>query len=128
MKPIKIEIPLNPVTKKNHQQIFLNRASGKPFVSPSPQYKRYLADCGYFLERWRGMGIDFPVNVKCIYYMKTARKVDLTNLLECTDDVLVHCGILADDNSGIVAGHDGSRVRYDKKNPRTEIIISSLKE
>jgi hypothetical protein len=35
-------------------------------------------------------------------------------------------GIIEDDNSQIVAGHDGSRVRYDKNNPRTEIEITEM--
>lgn len=29
-------------------------------------------------------------------------------------------------NSRIVAGHDGSRVLYDKENPRVEITISPI--
>lgn len=65
-----------------------------------------------------------PVNVRCLFYMKTRRKVDLTNLLEAADDVLVKYHVLVDDNSQIVAGHDGSRVYYDKDNPRIEIDIT----
>ena len=41
-------------------------------------------------------------------------------------DILVDAGILEDDNSNIVAGHDGSRVLYDKENPRTEILITRI--
>lgn len=73
--------------------------------------------------------IDLPVNVRCVYYMPTRRRVDLTNLLEATDDVLVRAGVLADDHSGIIAAHDGSRVRMDREWPRVEIeIVSMLKE
>ena len=68
--------------------------------------------------------IDYPVNVKCVFYMPTRRRVDLTNLLEAVDDVLVRSGVLADDHSGIVVSHDGSRVLYDKENPRTEVEIT----
>ena len=59
--------------------------------------------------------------------MATRRKVDLVNLLEATCDILVHTGVLEDDNSRIVTGHDGSEVRYDKENPRVEIEISEVK-
>ena len=52
--------------------------------------------------------------------MKTARRVDLANLIEATTDILVKAHVLEDDNSRIVAAHDGSRVDYDKKNPRAE--------
>lgn len=54
------------------------------------------------------------------------RKVDLANLIEATCDILVKAGVLADDNSHIVAAHDGSRVDYDKKNPRVEIWIEEM--
>lgn len=74
------------------------------------------------------MLLDRPVCVRVIYYMPTRHKVDLCNLLEGTCDILTHYGVIADDNSRIVASHDGSRVLYDKDNPRTEISIYDLDE
>ena len=68
-----------------------------------------------------------PVNVKCVYYMPTRRRVDLVNLQEATLDVLVKYRIIDDDNSTIVVSMDGSRVFYDKNNPRTEITITPIK-
>lgn len=65
--------------------------------------------------------INSPVNVKAIYYMPTRRKVDLCNLHEALCDVLVRHGVVCDDNSKIIAAMDGSRVEYDKLNPRTEV-------
>ena len=66
------------------------------------------------------------VNVRCVYYMATRRKDDLANLIEATCDILVKAKVLADDNSQIVAAHDGNRVDYDKKNPRAEIWIEEM--
>ena len=60
--------------------------------------------------------------------MPTRHRVDLVNLLEATCDILVECGLLADDNSKIVVSHDGSRVEYDKYNPRVEIEITPAEE
>ena len=60
--------------------------------------------------------------------MSTKRKVDLTNLLEAIDDVLVKCNVLLDDDSNIIKSHDGSRVYYDKENPRTEVYIEVFNE
>lgn len=71
--------------------------------------------------------ISARVNVRCVYYMKTARRVDLANLIEATTDILVKANVLEDDNSKIVAAHDGSRVEHDKKNPRVEIWIEEMK-
>ncbi|AYO30824.1 RusA family crossover junction endodeoxyribonuclease [Biomaibacter acetigenes] len=121
----KIIIPLPPITKKNHQQLRLNHRTKKYFVAPSPQYERYEQQCRYFIKPLP-KPIDYPVNVKALFYMDMRRKCDLTNLNEALHDILVKCGILKDDNSKIVAATDGSRVLYDKQNPRTEVYIEPL--
>lgn len=112
-------IPLRPVTKKNSQRIVVIK--GKPMILPSKAYTEYEHDAMYFL---RPLGIDYPVNVKAIYYMPTRRRVDLINLHEALHDILVKAGTLTDDNSNIIVSTDGSRVMYDKDNPRTEIEIT----
>ena len=58
--------------------------------------------------------------------MPTRHKVDLTNLLNATCDILVEAGTIEDDNSRIIVSHDGSRVLYDKENPRVEIEIKEV--
>ena len=115
-------IPGNPVTKKNHQQILKTR-DGRSFVAPSAQYKAYEEQSGWFVP---AKNIDAPVNVKCLYFMETKRRVDLVNLLESTMDILVKYGCLKDDDSKIVQGHDGSRVLLDRENPRVEITITRM--
>lgn len=122
---MEITIKEPPVTKKNSQQILVNRATGRAFISPSKRYKEYEKACAKWLPKMEEP-IDYPVNVMCVYWMQTKRKVDLCNLLEATCDVLVKHGVIADDNSTIVVAHDGSRVGYDKDNPRTEIVITSM--
>ena len=115
-----------PITKKNSQQICYNKATGRRFVGPSPQYQDYAASASYYLKPAPVVPVDTPVNVQCLYYMPTHRRVDQVNLLEATLDILVEYGVLADDNSNIVVSHDGSRVLYDKNNPRTEITITDV--
>lgn len=121
----KIEIPLNPVTKKNNQRIvYVGRGTKrKPMIIPSKAYKEYEHNAVLFCPAWH---IDKPVNVEAHYYMQTRRRVDLTNLHEALHDVLVKAGTLVDDNCKIIVSTDGSRVHYDKNNPRTEITISFL--
>ena len=116
-------IPLAPISKKNSQQIMVNRQTGKPFVMPSKHFKDYEAAALWYIPKAQ-KPIDFPVNIQCLFYMPTRRKCDLTNLLEAVDDIMVKAGLLADDNYTIIQSHDGSRVFYDKDNPRTEIYIS----
>ena len=121
---IKIIIPLSPITKKNSQQILINRTTGKPFVMPSKKYKGYEAEAGWFIK-CKNMNINTPVNIKCLFYMPTKRKVDLANLISAAMDLLVHYRVVEDDNSDIVVSNDGSRVYHDKNNPRTEIFIEN---
>lgn len=58
--------------------------------------------------------------------MPTRRRVDLCNLHEALCDVLVTFGVVQDDNCKIIASMDGSRVLYDKENPRTEVYIEEV--
>lgn len=115
----------NPATKKNSSNIFRNR-NGKPFVSTSSSYKKYFKTFQTQIEEMDLMNknISQPCNIKCLFFMQTRRKVDLTNLLSAAMDCLVSCGIIEDDNCVIAVSNDGSRVYYDKENPRVEISIT----
>ena len=115
-------IPLAPISKKNSQRILSNR--GRRFIAPSEQYKRYEEAAGYFLRPKPPAPISEPVIIRYLFYMPARRRVDGLNLAAAMDDILVKYGVLADDNRNIVAGHDGTRVYYDKENPRTEIRIT----
>lgn len=122
---IEITVPLAPITKKNSMRIMHSSKTGKPFIMPSQKYIDYEAEAVWHCKK-AGVHepIDYPVEVKCLFYMPTKRRVDLTNLLEAVDDVMVRAGVLKDDHSGIIVSHDGSRVLYDKDNPRTEVYIA----
>ena len=115
-----------PRTKKNSARI-LNGRGGRPYIAPSKAFADYEGSCLWQIRR-PTRPLSARVNVRCIYYMQTHRRVDLANLIEATTDILVKAGVLADDNSQIVAAHDGSRVDYDKANPRAEIWIEEMED
>lgn len=117
-----INIPLNPVGKKNNQQI-LKGKGGRPFIAQGKRYKDYEKACIQFLP-FVEEPICYPVNLKCLFYRNSKRVVDLANLLEAIQDILVVGGVLEDDCRDIVATTDGSEVLYDKAYPRTEIWIT----
>lgn len=117
-------IPLNPRAKKNNQKIIRNKRTNAPMIVQGDIYKQYEKDCGWFLKPLK-RPIDTPVNIKCVFYRDSARRCDLTNLLEAIDDILVDFKIIEDDNFNVLVSHDGSRVFVDRLNPRTEIIITS---
>lgn len=122
---IVITIHGDPRTKKNSQQLVSR--GGRMIPIPSKAYREYretfAAQAGHLSQPLGGKW-----NVQCLYYMQTRRKVDLVNLLEATNDLLVDSGVLPDDNSLVIASHDGSRVRYDKEDPRVEIIMQRVDE
>lgn len=117
----KFVIELPPVTKKNSQRMI--QRNGRMIPIPSKAYAEYEKAAGWFLKP---LGIDYPVNIKALYYMPTHRNVDKTNLESALCDVLVKYGVIEDDNSRIVVSTDGSRVLYDKENPRTEVYITRM--
>lgn len=119
---MRIVIPIESRTKKNSQQIIT--VKGRPIIIPSKQYKAYEKQAISYLPKIEP--IDYPVNLKCTFYMGTHRQVDLSNLLSAISDTLVVGKVLKDDNSKIIVGYDGSRVEYDKENPRTEIEIEVI--
>lgn len=118
-------IPLRPITKKNNGRI-VNKGSRRRVI-PSEAYVNYEANCGYFIKKL-DKPIDCKINIKAIYYIPGKYKVDITNLHNALHDILVHYGVIKDDNCKIVLGTDGSRVKVDKQNPRTEVTITTLDE
>ena len=124
---IKFTVKVAPVSKKNSQQIFRPNGMNRPMIVPSKKYKDYEEAAMWYIPH-KGLKIDYPCNVKCVFYMPTRRKVDKTNLEEAIHDIMVKAGLLADDNRDIIAGSDGTRVYYDKKNPRTEIEITPMED
>lgn len=127
MNEIKFTIPIEPKTKKNSGRICRNKYSGKTLLRPSEAFEQYQKDCGYFVPKLDSP-IEYKVNIKALYFMETRRRVDITNLHSALHDVLTHYGVIADDNMKIVIATDGSRVLYDKENPRTEITITEMYE
>ena len=125
METIRITLAGEPRTKKNSQRIMV-KPDGKRFVMPSAQYEKYEQACLWQLRRYNRMDLQGPVNVECVYFMPSLRRVDLCNLLEATCDILVKAGVLIDDNSKVVASHDGSRVLLDRQRPRVEIKITEV--
>ena len=119
----KFTIPLKPITKKNSQQIIKDK-TGRPRIIQSSAYRKYEKQCEPYMPHIDT--IDHKVNVKSVYYMPNNRRVDLTNLHEALHDILVHYGVLIDDNCKIIVSTDGSYVDVDKWNPRTEMTITDL--
>lgn len=128
-------IPLKPITKKNSNEIARKREekdeagkvikpAGMRIVS-SAAYRKYAKACKPFMPV--NLNICRPVNIKAIYYLDSSIYSDLNNYHNALLDVLVDYGVIYDDNHYIVVSTDGSSVRLDRDNPRTEVYIQLRK-
>jgi len=128
---MKFVIGGQPSVKKNNQRVSFR---GKyPVKYNTPSYTRWQADARPQIQiqalKFRDqLPITTPINLQCLFFMGTARRVDLSALYEGIQDELVKMGVLEDDNYNIVSSHDGSGVRIDRQNPRMEITITPIKE
>lgn len=132
---IRIVIPAAPVTKKNHGNIISYgpkcRVCGKGKYTkllPSKAYSAYEKEISPYIEIIHNIvnAIDYPINLKCLFYCKKRYKGDLVGYLQAIQDIMVEGEVLKDDNRNIVAATDGSRVYHDSAYPRTEITITKL--
>ena len=120
---IKFTIGVEPKTKKNSQQVVMIK--GRPRIIQGKAYRDYEKAALPFCP---DLHIDYPVNIKATYYRRKHHRVDITNLESALMDILVKAGTLKDDSVSIVVSTDGSRVKYDPENPRTEIEITEANE
>ncbi len=124
MNVLTITLHGRPITKKNSQRIVRVGKFNK--IIPSKAYVQYEKDCLKQITGDKRLNLAGKYNLKCLYYMPTRHRVDLVNLLEATCDVLVKANVIKDDESKIIASHDGCEVLYDKNNPRVEIEIKEV--
>lgn len=125
MEELKITIHGVPRSKKNSMNIITHPRTGRPMIVQGKAYREYERDAiKQITAMHKAYHVDFPCNIKCIFYRPTKVRVDLVNLLNAVDDMMVKAGVIEDDNWKIIVGHDGSRILFDKDNPRTEITIT----
>lgn len=133
MPEIKYTIKGDPRTKKNHSMIAGSRDKcpvckkpKKQWIKQGSAHDQYAELALWQLKPRPPRPISCPVNVKCVFYMKTRRKVDKSNLEASIHDLLVEAGILIDDDRDVIATTDGSMVLLDPDNPRVEITITRV--
>lgn len=112
---------------KNSKQLFKNRLTGKLFPAKSDRYKKWAVFAGLFVYRSRpAKPIDFPVNVKMIFYFKDHQhEADLSNCYQGVEDILQNEGVLTNDR--LIYSHDGSRKVFGSGPERVEIIVTRFR-
>lgn len=120
---LEIKILANPRSKKNSQEIVFNRKTGRRMVIQNKRYTEYEKECKKYMPSL-DKPINYPINLKCKFYVCDARKRDIANYIEAIQDIMVKYKILEDDNYNIVSSLDGCSMEIDRENPRCEIYIT----
>lgn len=128
-------IPIDPRTKKNSHRISgcgkrcpVCGKYAKQFVRNADTTTEFSFAAAKYLKPKPKKPIDEPIHLVYRLYTQTRHRKDDLNLYEALDDILVKEGILKDDDRSIIRSRDGSRVFYDKENPRSEIYIYKYRE
>ena len=128
-------IPLDPKAKKNSHRIAgcgprcpVCGKYQRQFVRNADKTTEYAFNAAKFLQPKPKKPLEGPVQLVYRLYTATWHRKDDLNLYEALDDILVKEGILRDDDRKTIRSRDGSRVLYDKDNPRAEIYIYEYRE
>lgn len=128
-------VKLDPKAKKNSHRIAgcgkrcpVCGKYAKQFVRNADKTTEYGFKAAHFLHPKPPKPIEGPVHLVYRLYTQTWHRKDDLNLYEALDDILVTNGILRDDDRKTIRNRDGSRVFYDKDNPRAEIYIYTYSE
>lgn len=103
-------------SQKNSKQIFINKRTGKPFITSSAKVKEWQVDAGWQLKMMRKCE-SYPIELDLHFYVADKRSRDLDNMCSSVLDALRAAGIILDDDWQHVrritlsAEHDGLNPR-----------------
>lgn len=120
-----IELPINPRSKKNSQNIVFNKKTGRRLIIQNERYTEFEKESKKFMPKL-DKPIDYKINLKCTFYVCDARKRDIANYIEAIQDILVKYKVIEDDNYNIISSLDGCSMQIDRDNPHTIIEIKRL--
>lgn len=118
-----------PRTKKNSQQIRINRRTGSRFVAQSDTARAWeemaVLQLATQFRKQSASGVAHasPKNLKALFYRDRAVG-DLGNFLSAACDALERAGVVVNDR--LIGGFDGSRLLLDRENPRVELELTDL--
>lgn len=122
---MRLEIKGNTPALKNAKQIFVNRRTGKPFITSSNLSKEWQASAKQQLrEQFEGYKISgYPISIAMEFYFKTKRAKDLDNAATSVLDAMVAAGVIEDDNINFVDNISISFGGFDKDDPKVIIYL-----
>lgn len=122
---MRLEITGDPPALKNSKQIFVNRRTGKPFITSSTRSKVWQASAiDQLRDQFKDLKVSgYPISVAMEFYFGSKRRKDLDNACSGVMDALVQAGILEDDDTMHVDNISLAFGGYDKENPRVLVFL-----
>lgn len=111
---------------KNNKQLFINRRTGKHFITSSQRTKDWNEQALWQLATVKPI-TEYPIAMYVTFYCKDNRRRDMDNMLSSVLDILVKAEVLEDDSWQFVP-RITLTAEKDADNPRVEILLSSIKE
>lgn len=121
---MKIVIPGSVPSQKNSKQIFINKKTGKPFITSSQNVKAWQKQALWQLKGTKPI-LEYPMSLTMVFYYDSRRRHDLDNSASSVLDILVKTEILEDDNTNYVEELILQFGGYDKENPRVEVYVDN---
>lgn len=112
-------------SQKNSKQIFINKSTGKPFITSNQRVKEWHRDAYFQLtKQFEGLEVtEYPITITVIFWRETKRAYDLDNAYSTVADALVHAKVITDDNINFIECVTLQHGGVDKINPRAEIYL-----
>lgn len=107
---------------KNSKQLFINRRTGKSFITSSKASKEWVKDALWQLKGKPAVET-YPVAVTMVFYFKGQHRKDLDNAASSVLDVLKAAGIIEDDDWTHICPITIDCGGVDKLEPRVEIYL-----
>lgn len=111
-------------SKKNSKSAFVIR--GRAIITDNPKYKAWHREATKQVAEQVPSGYPALQSVglaQFTFFAPDRRKTDLSNKWESIADLLVDCGVLADDNTDILPKILLQFGGVDKENPRAEVVL-----
>lgn len=122
---MRLEISGDPPSLKNSKQIFVNRKTGKPFITSSKNSKVWQASAiDQLRDQFKGLVVSgYPINIAVEFWFGSKRRKDLDNALSGVMDALVQAEVIVDDDVAHVDNISVSFAGYDKNEPKVIIYL-----
>ncbi len=108
-----------PAAKNRH---IISMRGSRPLLLPNKQYAEWKEEAAWQLKG-KGMVVDYPVALTCVFFVKDHRGRDLDNMLSAVLDALVKAEIIRSDSWQDVRPITIDCGGVDKNNPRVEIWL-----